>query len=337
MGYLRLILAITVALVHVYGRQFAWSGQTAVFGFYTISGFLMTLVVSGYYSQQRFGRLKFLLNRAVRIYPTYWCCLLIFIAILSLSHINGNYAPWKLVEFPKTFEQWVPQISIWGMMNIEGGKYPVRFIRHMWSINVELLYYVIIGLAAGYSRRLAVVWLIASLVLMVWIRSKTSHYVPFYNTYWGCSHAFALGSIAYYYRDHFMRFCTTNMVIAITLALAILIAPSVIVLPRGSVFTLTDYMLFAPLPFAYVILCLYKHNKHKGVSRVEQLCADLTYPMFLIHMAVAIGVMIVFPDIKYMTARLWWTALPVTFMLSYILVIFVERPLTDLRHQMRKQ
>ena len=70
MGYLRFILAVTVTISHLWTVKVA--GHVAVFGFYCISGFLMTKVIHETYGSSWRGKISFLINRAIRIYPTYY-------------------------------------------------------------------------------------------------------------------------------------------------------------------------------------------------------------------------------------------------------------------------
>ena len=66
-GTYRTLLAIAVVATHFGGVN--GFGLVAVFGFYSLSRFLMTLLVTGPYQ----GRRKaFLLNRFLRLYPLYW-------------------------------------------------------------------------------------------------------------------------------------------------------------------------------------------------------------------------------------------------------------------------
>lgn len=70
MGFYRFILAVIVVMFH-FGGFSSLAGRSAVFGFYCISGYLMTLVIDKVYSKMEYGVLAFYVNRALRIYPLY--------------------------------------------------------------------------------------------------------------------------------------------------------------------------------------------------------------------------------------------------------------------------
>lgn len=102
MGAIRLYLALCVAYSHVAyraGSPFApgiLGGYEAVLIFYIISGFYMAMVYNETYAKLPQGKLKFYLNRALRIYPTYWAVLIVAIAL----HANGYRFPewYRLAE-----------------------------------------------------------------------------------------------------------------------------------------------------------------------------------------------------------------------------------------------
>src|SRR5436305_1931213 len=77
MGYLRFYLATSVFVWHFASR---WTGTfmfsfTAVFCFFIISGFYMSLILNGPYRTA--GLRAFYFNRALRLYPTYLAALLV--------------------------------------------------------------------------------------------------------------------------------------------------------------------------------------------------------------------------------------------------------------------
>ena len=78
-GTYRTLLAIAVVATHFGGMS--GLGLVAVFGFFSLSGFLMTLLVNGPYR----GRPRaFLLNRFLRLYPLYWGVVSITLILLWL-------------------------------------------------------------------------------------------------------------------------------------------------------------------------------------------------------------------------------------------------------------
>jgi peptidoglycan/LPS O-acetylase OafA/YrhL len=98
MGMLRLWLALAVAIGHtnsIFG--FSWrpdlSGGRAVQMFYVISGFLITLILSGKYSADLHGRWVFYTNRALKIFVPYLAVLAGTIILSLVAYVvTGNAA-----------------------------------------------------------------------------------------------------------------------------------------------------------------------------------------------------------------------------------------------------
>jgi len=73
MGYLRIILALSVIFYHA-GNIFGYTGMNglmAVHVFFIISGFYMAFIVINKYSKSKKPYFTFISNRFLRIYPIY--------------------------------------------------------------------------------------------------------------------------------------------------------------------------------------------------------------------------------------------------------------------------
>ena len=83
-GAYRTLLALFVVFFHI--GHLPYLGSYAVFGFYVLSGYLMTLVMHTNYGYTLVGMTKYAVNRVLRIYPIYWlACLLSIFAIYLLG------------------------------------------------------------------------------------------------------------------------------------------------------------------------------------------------------------------------------------------------------------
>jgi peptidoglycan/LPS O-acetylase OafA/YrhL len=84
MGTIRTLLALAVALYHSYGifnsRESMTGGTVSVQAFYIISGFYMALILNEKYRKGPGSYKLFITNRFLRIYPLYWAMLFIVVA-----------------------------------------------------------------------------------------------------------------------------------------------------------------------------------------------------------------------------------------------------------------
>ena len=79
-----------VVVLHYGGVRYI--GEYAVFGFFALSGYLMTLIMQQNYGYTVRGIGGYALNRFLRIYPIYWvvCGLSILILLaLDSAHTTG--------------------------------------------------------------------------------------------------------------------------------------------------------------------------------------------------------------------------------------------------------
>ena len=92
MGIYRFILAAVVVLFHFGGLSWV-AGRVAVFAFYCISGFLIFQVLDRVYLGEAGGVWRFLLNRLVRLGPSYLLYTLMTLLVVWLAGAGGLLDP----------------------------------------------------------------------------------------------------------------------------------------------------------------------------------------------------------------------------------------------------
>ena len=81
-GTYRTLLAMMVVVFHL-GGVYAL-GYYAVFGFYILSGYLMTFIMQNNYGYSLRGRASYALNRFLRIYPVYWVSAVVSLLLIYI-------------------------------------------------------------------------------------------------------------------------------------------------------------------------------------------------------------------------------------------------------------
>jgi len=282
MGYLRFLLALTVTIYHLWTLKVL--GGVAVFGFFCISGFVITKIINEVYGNTWKGKLYFLINRILRIYPTYYLCLAIgFFCIWLTGDHHLQFS--RLMVFPRNWHEWLPQIFIFGTAG--NPLFPVAVLPSSWSLNVELVYYLVMGILIGTSIRRCITWCVVSMGIsgyLVWNHYQFNYH---YYTVYGSSFCFAFGALLYHLKGRIPETMLLPKPVALTFASILAFIP--ISLGRdfsiGGAGSENYYIyLYEVLPiFLYVIVSLDTYQKP---NKLEQLAADISYPMFLLHMPI---------------------------------------------------
>lgn len=156
MGLFRLILAFAVLLSHIPDLNVdtfisrdvlpikVWSGH-AVFAFFIISGFYISMVFSEKYSKLSGGTQKFYLNRALRLYPAHWVILILytcsFLWVGADSFLLGDFKGEPLLGLTAYLSnvfflgvEWIPFFNTSNWYYVLG---PV------WSLSLEVYFYLL--------------------------------------------------------------------------------------------------------------------------------------------------------------------------------------------------
>jgi peptidoglycan/LPS O-acetylase OafA/YrhL len=160
---IRLVAALQVliehALTHLHLTLLAPLGLALDFFpgvpiFFAVSGFLISM------SWERAPSLRqYVRNRILRIYPGLWVCLLVSVLIFVSAGVRPPSAPalllWVIAQL--TFVQFYnpPFLRAFGVGVLNGS---------LWTIAVELQFYLVLPVLASFARRRRLGWLILAIV-----------------------------------------------------------------------------------------------------------------------------------------------------------------------------
>ena len=141
----RFALAVFVVQAHIpWPPASGPLSQHAVFSFYVLSGFLMTLILNETYGFGPSNFVRFWSNRFLRLYPAY----IIVVAITALYMLLVSpLSELQTVAFPQGFSGWVANLAMFGMAGPEiSPRSADNFIPNAWSLSVELFCYLLLSL-----------------------------------------------------------------------------------------------------------------------------------------------------------------------------------------------
>jgi peptidoglycan/LPS O-acetylase OafA/YrhL len=315
-GLLRLILALTVVNWHlpIIGIDppvtRAFHSFISVCSFFIISGFYMSMVLNETYGARRYGLADFYLNRALRLFPTYWVVLI------------GHFV---YAGYPDGLVAWLRQATIvpsvlWGTLTVN----PINVLTlgPMYTVGLEILFYLLAPLVVRRSLPALVAALVAAVAL---------HFLPYwlglpsrpwqYEFFPAILMFFLVGALSYRlyvvvrtwsFDRRWGHLCW--------LALTVYVAryADVSVPFTNAAVPLVFYAVVAlTLPFLFLAT---------KASSVDRLLGDLSYPLYVVHFPVLFAFNTVTQSSVLVTA--------VSLALSVVLVVIVERPVDAFRHRL---
>lgn len=309
-GAWRFLLAFLVAISHLYAGMIHGPAAYAVWGFFVLSGYLMTLVLTTKYGFSPAGLKDYAFNRFLRIFPSYWLVSAIGVVTILYMRSRGVDLLGLNPEFqlPQDTQGWAFVVTLLPVFNRSGMPVPVSS-----ALAVEVGTYILIPLMA-ISRPAAWLGLLLSFFLNAHYGFASASFGARYSEFLTGLLPFAAGALVCHYRH----------------------ALSYLVLPRLSVLAWLAHCLiwlyYDPWPWTYglyssTLLSAWVVLSLAGVrgGKLDGWLGDLSYAVYLIHTTAAAWFLPAMGPSRSMPFFL--VSFAVTLALSTLLVIFVERPL----------
>lgn len=325
-GTYRLYLALCVASTHYGGGGFI--GCYAVFAFFVLSGYMMSLTLDQRYLQLPYGRARFLLNRAIRIYPLHW-------VILLLSAIYITYVPDAEKIFkPYAALDWLKNITTIGMVNLKGEYKIPNLNGTVWSLAAEMIFWCVLAMLWP-SRTRIYAFMVAAVGYTAYLMAVHGVFAfpARYNNPLAAALPFAVGAGVYLLKEKGITI-PPRLGIVLVLATVLAMASGDKVFKSSSLDGFYSIMLLNGL----VVLYLARIKPKKGwLEQLDRWCGDLSYPLFVSHLL--IGSMLkahLFQEMNLTSWAFFIRFLPVVLLVSALLHYAVTVPLERVRVQLRK-
>ena len=138
-------------------------GNTGVYSFFVVSGFVMVHVSWSSFGGARAGA-DFLRRRIIRIAPLYWLGTLAALFFHKVSATHGARDGWREFAYSVSFIPYHSSDGAWSPILPQG-----------WTLNYEMTFYLIFALALCASRKFGLPIACAALVILVLIGGQ-SHF-----------------------------------------------------------------------------------------------------------------------------------------------------------------
>jgi len=306
-GAYRFLLALMVAIHHLWYPVSGAAGVVAVYGFYILSGYLMTKIVAETY---RGALVRYAANRFLRIYPMYWTAAALGLAIILVApEDSAKLHP--VMRLPETFADALYQVTIFGLR-----LYPVRIIPSAFSLHLELIFYILIGLGIGLTPRRSIIWFCASIGMVVAFVASGSRWLWAYHSPLGVSICFAAGSLLYHLPTPGFGRRHATAALAAVMAIGFLGSRGYLALHTGAVAAVVVTAALRQLPR----------------RRWDDRLGNLAYPLFLFHHQAG-GIVAATTDLE--GGWFFAASLALALVESSLILLLVDRPITHLRNRLR--
>jgi peptidoglycan/LPS O-acetylase OafA/YrhL len=310
MGIYRFVLACCVVIGHVSGNQsVSHTGMFAVFGFYVLSGYLITRVLRDIYN---FDSVAFWSNRALRLFPLYAIFLTAGLLLIFGTTGAGAFFP-AVWQVSPTSMDWLGVVTVFPM-GLSPMDWHFRPVPSIWSVGVELLNYAMLFLFVARSRWTALLAAIVAAVYHGWSiwhgDDLASRYFPFY----GALLPFALGSLIYFdTRSRKRKPIRTAAMLCIPAVFVIVVTALLGGVRQTPLFEVLFYCNLAAQCLAVWALSLMTPTRQ---GRIDKWWGDLSYPVFLCHWQVAYTLTFLLP-IRSPGFELMLATLPASALVAY--------------------
>lgn len=320
-GFYRTFLACMVIAHHLGGILML--GPYAVFGFYMLSGYLMTLILHDKYGFSINGFSRYAINRLLRIFPSYW-----FASILSLILIMSIGE-----EFSKKFDMFIPKNLISIVQNgllIIGPN--TSLVPQAWTLTVEIFFYLCIGLGISRTKQTTAVWFIVSLLYAALINFTGGNFTDIYVTIFAASLPFSAGALLYHFRKKVPPLMTSDIA---TIVLFFLLTLNFIVAVKLQ-FT-ESIGFYTNLVIAWGILASFVNKRsflfisYKLDSRI----GDLSYPIYLVHLQCGLILSALGLSVSKAHPQFAVFSMPLIIILSWAMDRYIDKPVEKLRERFK--
>jgi peptidoglycan/LPS O-acetylase OafA/YrhL len=354
MGLLRFLLATCVVATHsnghfLYGYE-PFDGVLAVYLFFVVSGFYMSLILAKKYVGPGAARV-FLGNRVLRLWPGY----LAAVAVSAL--VTNDYFQQMAVELSRTSIAVISLLDIvpLGMdlaifcginpsgdidFSIHGisSKHLLSYalVPQAWSLSLELMFYLVAPFVVTRAPRTLLVFVVA---LAIDALMHSGGYSPYWaaRSFFSVLPLFMVGALSYHAGQYIVRSrsryfyeCFAVYILYPITLLFILYPPAFRAVPFPQT-SAVELFVQDPRLFLLILICvagmpgwMNRFSSFRG----DDMLGKLSYPIFVMHLA-AFEMLRSYADLPFLGVLI----MAVTLILSFAVLWVIERPIEHIRQR----
>ena len=342
-GLLRTTLALMVMVYHLFIGVIPL-GTYAVFGFYIISGYLMTLIMHESYGYTLIGRYSFATNRFLRLYPQYWAAALLSIFLIIIwgtdittSFHKSIYLPTSVIDI---LHNLFMAFTAWYPTSINP-----RLVPPTWALTVEIFFYLLICLGISKTILRVYIWLAFSFCYVIFSYFVGWGWGARYSPVAAASLPFAVGSAIYFLSKNERAIEEFNKLPLSARSLYVLILLNClvwIILSRTNIGVFVEIGLY--LNIVFCSLLVYRLVLGEAIfeisKNIDKVIGDFSYPIYLLHWQSGLIASYVifgeaFHEFSYRGLISLMVAFLIVFSLSTIMIYGLDTPIQKIRKKIK--
>jgi peptidoglycan/LPS O-acetylase OafA/YrhL len=311
LGTWRFFLALLVGFSHLWASMLHGPAAYSVFGFFVLSGYLMTHVLQTKYGYSGQGLFAYARNRVLRIFPGFWvACLIGAVVLVALGHadidarkLNPSFG------LPRDANEWGFLVTLLPFFPRWNAPVPVAN-----ALSVEIGYYILIPLLAQH-RTTAWFAFIFGMLVVANFGFSTAAFVDRYALFLPAAPAFALGSLACHYRRPLQKVAMPRWSVGLWVA-------HWGVFYYNTTWPWTYGLYVSMLLAAWVVVSL----AERKTCRLDAVLGELSYPFYLLHATAGACLLGVYGYDRPLAYAL--ASIALAMFASWVMTVAVDRPLT---------
>ena len=318
-GTWRFFLAFLVVISHLWENMLPGPAAYAVWGFFLLSGFLMTHVLRHKYGPTIDGLRDYAYNRFLRIFPIYWIACVCGAAAVVILHRYGVDPAFLNPQFvkPHGWLEWFVNVTL---LPIPVGG---MFVPVAGALAVEIGVYILIPLMA-FNRPAAWLGLILSLLLSAQYGFHSDTFGIRYSYFLTCFAVFAFGSLVSHHRETLEKFKAPVLSVLVWLIHSLI------------------WLWYDPWPWGYGIYFSILLSAWVVISfasqktgKLDRILGDLSYPIYLFHTVVGAWVLLFVHQGR--SFLFFCISFVMTLLLSWAVVVGVDSRIGQFKKQRQER
>lgn len=345
MGILRTLLAVFVMAFHL--MEIPVIGPYAVFSFFVLSGFLMTLIMHHTYGYNWYGVIGYGTNRFFRLYPVYWVVL--FISLLILLWVPTEFARdyTKALFVPERLDQLAVNILMI-YPDIFPSSIGPRMSPPTWALTVEIFYYILIALGISRSKLSTITWFLVGVLFYIGTASFKLDDNWRYGSIFAASLPFSVGAIIYHFKEELIKvlhgqfahpvkataiFFIINMTLPI---LTFLTTPTI----QSLTYTISKYLNIVFT--ASLVLAVFHSSMSEKTKKLDRIIGAYSYPIYLLHWQIGLFVSYCLfrspqTTMSAQSATVFGVSILLIAIVSFILIKYVDSTIEIIRAKVKNK